>query len=172
MELYERIRTLISHLGTSQSAMASALGMPQRTFQGYLNEKRQDNLWPLLPEILEAYPHVARQWLYFEEGPMTIGRDTPLGQPVPLQDVAAAVKQMAEDAKGKESTLLHMVAGLSYDTADGERVKELEQAKAQLEQELAEERRLNRQLTTRLLMDGIGDKGVATNTGKTGEEHG
>ncbi|EGW51340.1 hypothetical protein HMPREF1022_01549 [Desulfovibrio sp. 6_1_46AFAA] len=103
---------------------------------------------------------------------MTIGRDTPLGQPVPLQDVAAAVKQMAEDAKGKESTLLHMVAGLSYDTADGERVKELEQAKAQLEKELAEERRLNRQLTTRLLMDGIGDKGVATNTGKTGEEHG
>lgn len=40
---------------------------------------------------------------------------------------------------------------------------------AELEAELREERRLNRQLTTRLLVDGAGDKGAANNTGKAGE---
>ena len=41
-----------------------------------------------------------------------------------------------------------------------------------LESELAEERRLNRQLTAKLLIDGVGDKHVASNTGKTGESAG
>lgn len=41
----------------------------------------------------------------------------------------------------------------------------------ELEAELAEERRLNRQLTTRLLIDGVGDKGAATSIGKAGEGH-
>lgn len=40
---------------------------------------------------------------------------------------------------------------------------------AELEAELAEERRLNRQLITRLLANGVGDKG-ANNAGKTGKE--
>lgn len=40
---------------------------------------------------------------------------------------------------------------------------------AELEAELREERRLNRQLITRLLADGVGDKG-ANNAGKTGKE--
>lgn len=102
---------------------------------------------------------------------MTIGREIPLGQPIPLQEVAAAVEQMAIEAKGKESTLLHMVAGLPFDSTGMERIKELEQEKIKLEQELAEERRLNRQLTTRLLVDGVGDKGVATNIGKASEGH-
>lgn len=47
-------------------------------------------------------------------------------------------------------------------------VKEMSKRLAALEQELAEERRLNRQLTTRLLVDGAGDKGAATGIGKTG----
>ena len=42
----------------------------------------------------------------------------------------------------------------------------------EMERELAEERRLNRQLTARLLVDGVGDKGAASSTGKTGEERG
>lgn len=41
----------------------------------------------------------------------------------------------------------------------------------ELEAELAEERRLNRQLTTRLLVDGVGDKGAVSNTGKAGSGH-
>ena len=48
-------------------------------------------------------------------------------------------------------------------------VAKLKERVAALEQELAEERHLNRQLTTRLLVDGVGDKGAASNTEKTGE---
>ncbi|WP_279086488.1 hypothetical protein, partial [Bilophila wadsworthia] len=40
------------------------------TFNGYLSEKRQDNLWPLLPKILVLYPELSRDWLYFGEGQM------------------------------------------------------------------------------------------------------
>ena len=111
MQLFERVRIAISKMGTSQSEMAKTLGMPQRTFQGYLNEKRQDNLWPLLPRILELYPRLSRQWLYFEEGPMFIGQDVPLDQPVPLQTIQQAVELMARDAAGTNKTLLQLVAG-------------------------------------------------------------
>ncbi|MEE0815184.1 MAG: hypothetical protein U0M13_05930 [Desulfovibrio fairfieldensis] len=45
----------------------------------------------------------------------------------------------------------------------------LQERVAALEAELHEERRLNRQLTTRLLVDGAGDKGAVNNTGKAGE---
>ena len=41
-----------------------------------------------------------------------------------------------------------------------------------LREELAEERRLNRQLTAKLLIDGVGDKAAATNTGKAADGHG
>lgn len=54
-------------------------------------EQRQHNLWPLLPQILEAFPHLSRQWLYFGDGPMlkdaqqetaerTVYPDDPLGR--------------------------------------------------------------------------------------------
>lgn len=35
----------------------------------------------------------------------------------------------------------------------------------------AEERRLNRQLTARMLVDGVGDKAAVTNTGKVADGH-
>lgn len=49
------------------------------------------------------------------------------------------------------------------------RLAELEREKEMLTAELREADRLNRQLTTRLLVDGVGDKGAATNIGKAGE---
>lgn len=52
------------------------------------------------------------------------------------------------------------------------RLQELEQKNAELEAELREANRLNRQLTTRFLVDGVGDKGAATDTGKVGEGQG
>ena len=51
-------------------------------------------------------------------------------------------------------------------------VHSLQARMQEMERELAEERRLNRQLTARLLVDGVGDKGAASSTGKTGEERG
>lgn len=109
----------------SQTDLAKKLGLTQPTFNGYLNEKRQDNLWPLLPQILELYPQLNRDWLYFGEGEM-YGEHG--GHP------PAQVEEM------------------------GRRI-------AALEQELAEERRLNRQLTTRLLFDDGTEKGSVPNAG-------
>ena len=137
MQLFERVRIAISKMGTSQSEMAKTLGMPQRTFQGYLNEKRQDNLWTVLPKILEMYPRLSRQWLYFEEGPMFIGQDVPLDQPVPLQTIQQAVELMARDAAGTNKTLLQLVAGQAGEQDTAEKVRALEEKLREREAELA-----------------------------------
>lgn len=131
MKLFERVRTISTEVARSQSDLAKRLELTLSTFNGYLNEKRQDNLWPLLPKILELYPQLNRDWLYFGEGEMYATDEHPRPSPAQVEEM-------------------------------GKRI-------AALEQELAEERHLNRQLTTRLLVDGVGDKGAASNTEKTGE---
>lgn len=78
MELFERIRQIIDFYGLSEAKAADALGYHPRTFNGYMSLTRQDNLWPLLPKILELFPQVSRDWLYFEEGEM-VGSPLPHG---------------------------------------------------------------------------------------------
>lgn len=51
------------------------------------------------------------------------------------------------------------------------RVAELEAQVNQLQEELADERRLSRQLTAKLLIDGVGDKGAVTSIGKAADGH-
>lgn len=70
MDLFQRVRKLSFEVAGSQSKLAQMLGLSQPTFNGYLNETRQNNLWPLLPKILEFFPQVRRDWLYFGEEPM------------------------------------------------------------------------------------------------------
>lgn len=70
MELFKRVKEISKHFTSSDKALAEKLGFKQATFSGYLNEKRQDNLWPILPNILELFPSLSRDWLYFGEGPM------------------------------------------------------------------------------------------------------
>lgn len=137
MELYERVRQISATVARSQSNLARGLELSQATFSGYLNEKRQDNLWPLLPKILELYPQVSRAWLYFDEGEMLTHASTP-----PKTEREAELQA---------------------------KIVTLEQEKEALAAELREADRLNRQLTTRLLVDGTGDKGAATGIGKVGE---
>lgn len=96
----------------TQFELGEALGVKGRTFVGYFSEKRENNFWPLLPALLEAYPRVSRMYLYFGEGPVTIGLGTPLSQPVPPDAIAEAVAQMAREAKGTDRSLLEYVAGL------------------------------------------------------------
>lgn len=169
MELYQRIKKVAKSLTGSDAALATLLGLKQNTFSGYLNSDRQDHLWPLLPHILKEFPRLSRQWLYFGEGPMLIGQGIPLDEPVPLLEVAKAVEHMAKDAKGIDSTLLHMVAGISPEQDATEKVRELEQRITEMQSVLEEERRLNRQLVTKLLVDGAGDKDGQTNIGKTAD---
>lgn len=70
MKLFERVRLVSTQIARSQTALAVSLGEKQATFQGYLNDAREKNLWPLLPKILEVLPTLSREWLYFGEGPM------------------------------------------------------------------------------------------------------
>lgn len=129
MELFERIKYIISTSEFSQASVARRIGVVQQVFNQWLNPKSQKNLWEHLPVILEMFPDVRREWLYFGEGEM-------------LQDAKEA----------------HLSVPLPVPTPD------VLVRIAELEQELREERRLNRQLTTRLLIDGTGDKDDAKNT--------
>lgn len=70
MLLFERVRYLYQKISQSQAEFARALDLTPATFNGYLKESRQDNLWPLLPKILELFPQISRNWLYFGEGEM------------------------------------------------------------------------------------------------------
>jgi|GEM_PF-915757 len=75
MEMFERVRVVAERCAGSHSRLAERLQLPQRTFAGYLNLKRQSNLWPLLPKILEIFPTVSREWLYFGEGEMLVSEN-------------------------------------------------------------------------------------------------
>lgn len=68
--LFLRIKELSKKFCGSPTELAKQIGLLPPTFLGYLNEKRQDNLWPLLPKILELFPKIDRDWLYFGEGQM------------------------------------------------------------------------------------------------------
>ena len=70
MQLFQRVKLLAKNKAGSAKSLGEALGLSQSRFNGYLNETRQNNLWPLLPSILELYPDVSRDWLYFGEGEM------------------------------------------------------------------------------------------------------
>ena len=70
MQLFQRVKFLAKSKAGSVKALAEKLGKGQSRFNAYLNERRQNNLWPLLPQILELYPDVSRDWLYFGEGEM------------------------------------------------------------------------------------------------------
>lgn len=81
MELFERVRAIAKKFAGSDKALGERLGLRQNTFSYYLSAKTQTKLWELLPKILEIYPLVRRDWLYFGEGEMT--EETPPRETVP-----------------------------------------------------------------------------------------
>lgn len=137
-QLYERIRYLGRILGVSLSDIAKNLELLPQTFNGYLKESRQDNLWPHLPRLLQEYPRVSRQWLYFGEGPVLVGMGIPLDQPVPPEVLAQATHATEQSLR---TQLDELAAAL-----DAERRK-----RAELEGELNDFSRENRALTKQLL---------------------
>jgi hypothetical protein len=68
MNLFERVDKIIEITVGSRAKFAKRLGFPQTTFNGYFAKDRQNNLWPILPNILKEFPNISRDWLYFEEG--------------------------------------------------------------------------------------------------------
>lgn len=130
-ELFERVEAISWRLTVSIPQMAKDIGKEYRTFKGYLCKGRQNNLWPLLPEILAAYPKVSRHWLYFGEGPMLIGLDVPDGKPVPLPELMHVAEGIAKGCGGSWGKVLQMIVGRAQE--------ELEQqgSPGQTSQELA-----------------------------------
>ena len=124
MQLFQRVRTLAKTKEGSAKKLGELLGKSQPVFQGYLNETRQNNLWPLLPQILELYPDVSRDWLYFGEGEMLSASPT-----------AAQVNELKAELDAANAKL---------DTKDAEIER--------LRSELDEANRLNRTLTAKLLL--------------------
>lgn len=130
MELFERIRYLSRIKKISLAKIAAHIGESPQNFNQWFKPKSQRRLWEHLPKILELFPDVRREWLYFGQEPaFTDGR---LAEDLPTKDEVLALK------------------------AENERLKA----------ELAEADRLNRQLMTRLLVDGVGDKSAVTAIGK------
>lgn len=70
MQLFERVKAVAEQLAPSQTSLGKALGLTQSKFNQYLNAVSEKNLWQYLPRILEIYPQVSREWLYFGEGEM------------------------------------------------------------------------------------------------------
>jgi len=70
MELYERVDELIRRMARSRTHLAKQLNIKQTTFNSWFSRYRQNCLFPVLFKILEQYPHVSRNWLFFGEGSM------------------------------------------------------------------------------------------------------
>lgn len=94
MQLFQRVKILAKSKAGSVKALAEKLGKGQSRFNAYLNEQRQNNLWPLLPQILELFPDVSRDWLYFGEGEMIASSPT-----------AAQVDELKEKADSQQAEI-------------------------------------------------------------------
>ena len=70
MELYERVDVIIKRMAKSRAYMARQLDIKQTTFNSWFSRERQDYLLPSLFKILELYPNISREWLFFGEKEM------------------------------------------------------------------------------------------------------
>lgn len=110
-ELYERVSEAGKYFDGIPT-FAQKIGVHYRTFLGYLNAKRQHNLWPLLPIMLETFPRLSRQWLYFGEGPMIIGNGKS-ENPISFQEIVASAEIMAAENEGTWGKLLTYIIGVA-----------------------------------------------------------
>ena len=70
MELFERVDAVVRRMTKSRTHMAKQLNIKQTTFNTWFTRDRQGYLLPILFNILELYPHISREWLFFGEGEM------------------------------------------------------------------------------------------------------
>jgi len=70
MEVYERVDEVIKKAARSRAHLAKQLNIKQTTFNSWFAPDRQNHLWPALFKILDLYPHISRDWLFFGEGEM------------------------------------------------------------------------------------------------------
>ena len=70
MELFERVDAVVRRMAKSRTHMAKQLNIKQTTFNSWFTRDRQEYLLPVLFQIMELYPHISREWLFFGEGEM------------------------------------------------------------------------------------------------------
>ena len=133
MELFKRIKEISKHFTSSDKALAEKLGFKQATFSGYLNEKRQDNLWPILPNILELFPSLSRDWLYFGEGSMFkdgISGEEPLRLTPPAPEAVPAKDPHVQELERENAELNVELRGALKE------IRRLNEEKRELEERL------------------------------------
>lgn len=75
MLLFERVKKVALAKAGSVKGLAERLGKSQQAFAHYMSPETEYNLWRFLPQILELYPDVSREWLFFGEGDMDAGNE-------------------------------------------------------------------------------------------------
>lgn len=80
MNLFERVSKLIEAKGISRNILAKRLDVPQNTLNRYFCAEHQDKLAQHLWTLLNLFPDVSREWLFFGEGEM-LQADTPEFKP-------------------------------------------------------------------------------------------
>lgn len=169
LKLYERIRQLPKIIGIDGKEFSERLGVNYSTYTGYLNPRREHNLWPLLPQILERWPEISRQWLYFGEGPASFGRPyAQAGRPVGIRRLIGFAEQMAEDCDGDWLEVLRVIIGRAKEQVEDNpgSSEKIDKLNAELEAERAYYRKeiddLKKQLATALeIADGLTKKFVS-----------
>lgn len=118
MDRCERVKSVAKKLAGSVSKLAATLGIPQTTLNGYLKHKRSDKLLPVLDKILEMYPQVCGDWLYFGTGSML------------REESATCPDALAERGSGKAvSVLRNRLAELERSALENEKTIEFLKAK-------------------------------------------
>ena len=126
MQLHERIRNFAKYKDISLTQLAKSLGIAQQTLNQWLKPGSQKNIYEHLPRLLELFPDLSRDWIWFGEGDM-------LGAP----------------ARGNRDELAAENTNLKAQLAKA-------QAKVErLEQQLEAERNLSHELTRRLMLAGV-----------------
>ncbi len=73
MEVFERVTEVLKAKKLARYQLAEMVGAKQNTFNRYFDLENQDKLTPYLWKILELFPDISRDWLFFGEGEMTAG---------------------------------------------------------------------------------------------------
>jgi DNA-binding XRE family transcriptional regulator len=96
MELYERVEEIIRKTAKSRAHLAKQLNIKQTTFNSWFARGRQDNLWPVLFEILKLFPYISRDWLFFGEGDMLEAEnDAPSSGPSREKELLLKIEQLS-----------------------------------------------------------------------------
>ena len=83
-------------MAKSRTNLARHLNIKQTTFNCWFSRDRQDYLLPVLFKILELYPHISREWLFFGEGEMLKSEtDAPLVSQSRERELLLKIEQLS-----------------------------------------------------------------------------